>query len=55
MYIGSGLVIQAPQGGEDIEITPFKGYWQQNVVAVRRVATAQVRPARSAGVWGFGG
>ena len=38
MYIGSGLVIQAPQIGEDIEITPFKGYWQQNVVAVRRVA-----------------
>jgi cell wall-associated NlpC family hydrolase len=38
MYIGSGLVIQAPQTGEDIEITPFKGYWQQNVVAVRRVA-----------------
>jgi cell wall-associated NlpC family hydrolase len=37
MYIGSGLVIQAPQTGEDIEITPFKGYWQQNVVAVRRV------------------
>ena len=38
IYIGSGLVIQAPQTGEDIEITPFKGYWQQNVVAVRRVA-----------------
>jgi len=37
MYIGSGLVIQAPQTGEDIEITPFKGYWQHNVVAVRRV------------------
>ena len=31
---------QAPQTGEDIEITPFKGYWQQNVVAVRRVARA---------------
>jgi cell wall-associated NlpC family hydrolase len=37
MYVGQGLVIQAPQTGEDIEITPFKGYWQQNVVAVRRV------------------
>ena len=37
IYIGSGLVIQAPQTGEDIEITPFKGYWQHNVVAVRRV------------------
>lgn len=28
MYIGSGLVIQAPQTGEDIEITPFSGYWE---------------------------
>jgi cell wall-associated NlpC family hydrolase len=37
MYVGQGLVIQAPQTGEDIEITPFKGYWQQNVVAVRRI------------------
>jgi cell wall-associated NlpC family hydrolase len=37
MYVGQGLVIQAPQTGEDIEITPFKGYWQQNVDAVRRV------------------
>jgi cell wall-associated NlpC family hydrolase len=37
MYVGQGLVIQGPQTGEDIEVTPFKGYWQQNVVAVRRV------------------
>jgi cell wall-associated NlpC family hydrolase len=37
MYIGSGLVIQAPQTGEDIEITPFSGYWQENTVAIRRV------------------
>ena len=38
MYIGSGLVIQAPQTGEDIEITPFSGYWQENTVAIRRIA-----------------
>jgi cell wall-associated NlpC family hydrolase len=38
MYLGQGMVIQAPQTGEDIDITPFKSYWQQNVVAVRRVA-----------------
>jgi cell wall-associated NlpC family hydrolase len=37
MYIGSGLVIQAPQTGEDIEITPFSGYWQENAVAIRRI------------------
>lgn len=38
MYIGQGLVIQAPQTGEDIMITPLKGYWSENVVAMRRIA-----------------
>jgi cell wall-associated NlpC family hydrolase len=38
MYIGSGLVIQAPETGEDVEITPFSGYWQQNIVTIRRIA-----------------
>ena len=37
MYIGSGLVIQAPQTGEDVEITPFSGYWQENTVAIRQI------------------
>jgi len=37
MYIGSGLVIQAPQTGERIEITPFSGYWENNIVAMRRI------------------
>jgi cell wall-associated NlpC family hydrolase len=37
MYIGSGLVIQAPQTGQDVEITPFSGYWQENIVAIRRI------------------
>ena len=37
MYIGSGLVIQAPQTGEKIEITPFSGYWENNLVAIRRI------------------
>jgi cell wall-associated NlpC family hydrolase len=37
MYIGSGLVIQAPQTGENIKITQFTGYWQQNLVAIRRI------------------
>jgi hypothetical protein len=31
-------VIQAPQTGEDVEITPFRGYWENNVVAMRRIA-----------------
>jgi cell wall-associated NlpC family hydrolase len=37
MYIGSGLVIQAPQTGERIEITPLIGYWENNIVAMRRI------------------
>lgn len=37
MYIGSGLVIEAPQSGEPVMITPMAGYWEQNTVAVRRI------------------
>jgi len=36
MYIGSGLVIQAPQTGENIEITPLSG-WRKDIVAIRRI------------------
>jgi cell wall-associated NlpC family hydrolase len=37
MYIGSGLVIEAPETGEPVMITPLPGYWQQNTVAIRRI------------------
>jgi cell wall-associated NlpC family hydrolase len=37
MYIGSGLVIQAPQTGEKIKLTPLKGYWEDSTVAIRRI------------------
>jgi cell wall-associated NlpC family hydrolase len=37
MYIGSGLVIQAPETSEPIMLTPVSGYWQQNTVAIRRI------------------
>jgi cell wall-associated NlpC family hydrolase len=37
MYVGSGLVMEAPQTGEDVEISPFSGYWENNVVAMRRI------------------
>lgn len=40
MYIGSGLVIEAPQTGEAVMVTPLAGYWQQNTVAIRRIARA---------------
>jgi cell wall-associated NlpC family hydrolase len=38
MYIGSGLVIAAPQTGQPVAITPLTGYWRQQAVAIRRVA-----------------
>jgi cell wall-associated NlpC family hydrolase len=37
MYIGAGLVIEAPETGEPVMITPLAGYWQQNTVAIRRI------------------
>ena len=38
MYIGDNLVIQAPQTGEDIMLTPLAGYWQENAVDIRRIS-----------------
>jgi cell wall-associated NlpC family hydrolase len=38
MFIGDGLVVQAPQTGEPIMLTPLAGYWQQSTVAIRRIA-----------------
>jgi len=37
MYIGDGLVIQAPETGEQIDLTPVEGYWSTDVVAIRQV------------------
>jgi cell wall-associated NlpC family hydrolase len=41
MYIGSGLVLEAPQTGENVMITALKpgSFWQRNTVAIRRVAS----------------
>ena len=39
MYMGSGLVIEAPQTGEPVMITPIAGYWQQNTVVIRGLFT----------------
>jgi cell wall-associated NlpC family hydrolase len=38
MYIGSGLIIQAPETGKPIMITPLKGYWSEQTTAIRRIA-----------------
>jgi len=37
-YHGQGLVVQAPQTGENIKITLLAGYWAEQTVAIRRVA-----------------
>ena len=37
MYLGEGLVVEAPETGLDIMITPLAGYWASNVVAMRRI------------------
>jgi cell wall-associated NlpC family hydrolase len=37
MYIGSGLVVEAPRNGEPVMITAMTDYWNENTVAVRRI------------------
>jgi hypothetical protein len=37
MYIGDGLVVEARETGLNIMITPLKGYWSQNTMAMPRV------------------
>lgn len=40
MYLGSDLVLDAPQTGKNIQITHFSGgYWNREAVAFRRIAT----------------
>jgi cell wall-associated NlpC family hydrolase len=37
MYVGFGLVVQAPDTGEPVMLTPLSPYWSTNTVAIRRV------------------
>ncbi len=37
MFIGSGLVAEAPETGKPIMITRLNGYWSTNVVAMRHI------------------
>lgn len=37
MYIGDGLVVQAPRTGEDVQLSPLAD-WASQIVAMRRVA-----------------
>jgi cell wall-associated NlpC family hydrolase len=36
MYIGDGLLVQAPRTGETVKITPVSA-WAGNVAAIRRI------------------
>jgi cell wall-associated NlpC family hydrolase len=37
IYIGSGLVVAAPQTGEVVHITKISPYWTNNLAGIRRV------------------
>lgn len=39
MYIGSGLVISAPETGKPVMLTPLNGYWSEQATAIRRIVT----------------
>jgi hypothetical protein len=39
MYVGFGLVVQAPQTGEPVILTPVAPYWQDSTVAIRRIVS----------------
>lgn len=38
MYIGNGLILEAPHTGESVKIAPLAGYYQQHLVVARRFA-----------------
>jgi cell wall-associated NlpC family hydrolase len=37
MYIGSGLVVAAPQTGDVVHITNMAPYWSDNLAGIRRM------------------
>jgi cell wall-associated NlpC family hydrolase len=39
MYVGDGLVIQAPYTGQDVQLSPLS-QWTSSIVAMRRIVTA---------------
>ncbi len=37
MYIGQGLLVEAPHTGLNVQISPISGYWQSQIAAMRRM------------------
>ena len=36
MYLGQGMLVEAPQSGSRVQLSPLEGYWKQNLVSIRR-------------------
>ena len=36
MYMGQGMLVEAPHSGLRVQLSPFAGYWRANIVAIRR-------------------
>jgi cell wall-associated NlpC family hydrolase len=36
LYLGQGLLAEAPHTGASVRLSPLAGYWQENLVAIRR-------------------
>ena len=36
MYLGHGVLVEAPHSGLTVQLSPLAGYWRENLVAVRR-------------------
>jgi cell wall-associated NlpC family hydrolase len=36
MYLGQGILVEAPHSGLRVQLSPVAGYWRENLVSVRR-------------------
>ena len=36
MYLGHGILVEAPHSGLRVQLSPMAGYWRENLVSVRR-------------------
>ncbi|MBS2546904.1 C40 family peptidase [Catenulispora sp. NL8] len=36
MYLGQGILVEAPHTGLHVQLSPLAGYWRENLVAIRR-------------------
>jgi cell wall-associated NlpC family hydrolase len=36
MYLGQGILVEAPHSGLNVQVSPLAGYWMENPVSIRR-------------------